>query len=246
MPADDEVIAALIGMPAKTWAKLGKVLLRGWKLADDGRLYHGTITERVLEMLDYRAKQAKRVADFKAKQREQREQRAANALPQREYDDSNDTGTGTGSKAIPSVAKATGGEPPVEKSEDREKRELYDAGKSLLAEQGMPAKQTGSFIAKLAKDYGQPVALEAVRSAVAARPMKAVEYLMATCQSLKGERRDPITVGSDAADKTAAYLAQQQAHGEAANSPEAKAAAAAALASLGVLRRAPQPQQEAN
>ena len=105
------------------------------------------------------------------------------------------------------VAPSSGGKP-----EDQEKRELFDAGKSLLAEQGMNAKQTGSFIGKLAKDYGQPAALEAVRSAVVNRPLGAAEYLKATCQRLKGERRDPVTVPSDAAERTAEYLAAKAAH----------------------------------
>jgi hypothetical protein len=111
-----------------------------------------------------------------------------------------------------SVAKATGGKPPAVKSEDEEKRELFDAGKSLLAEQGMPKAQCGSFIGKLAKDYGQAAALEAVRNAVVNRPMGAAEYLKATCQRLKGERKDPVTVPSDAAEKTAALLRQQEEH----------------------------------
>jgi DNA-binding NarL/FixJ family response regulator len=56
--------------------------------------------------------------------------------------------------------------------------------------------QTGSFITKLAQDYGQDAALEAVRSAVSNRPIEAAAYLKATCQRLKGERKDPITVPS--------------------------------------------------
>lgn len=93
MPADEEVIAALIGIPEKLWVKHRKALMRGWDAADDGRLYHKTVSARVLEMLDYRAKQAKRVADFKLRQREQQ---AANALAVGEQQASNDTGTGTG------------------------------------------------------------------------------------------------------------------------------------------------------
>ena len=99
-----------------------------------------------------------------------------------------------------SEANASGGKPPVGKSEDETptdpRRELYQAGKSLLHEQGMPKAQTGSFITKLAQDYGQDVALEAVRSAVSNRPLEAAAYLKATCQRLKGERKDPITVPS--------------------------------------------------
>jgi hypothetical protein len=112
-----------------------------------------------------------------------------------------------------SVAKATGGKPPAveEKAEEPTdpRRELYEAGKSLLHTQGMPKAQTGSFITKLAKDYGQDAALEAVRSAVSNRPLEAAAYLKATCQRLKGERKDAITVTSTAADATAAYLAAQ-------------------------------------
>lgn len=97
-----------------------------------------------------------------------------------------------------SEAKASGGKPPaVEDEEPKDpRRELYEAGKSLLASQGMPKAQTGSFITKLAQDYGQDAALEAVRSAVSNRPLDAAAYLKATCQRLKGERKDPVTVPS--------------------------------------------------
>ena len=93
LPADDDVIAALMGCAPKVWAKVRKVLLRGWMQADDVRLYHPTITERVLEMVEQRTKTAKRVAEYKVKLREQRE---GNALPPCEQHDKNGTGTGTG------------------------------------------------------------------------------------------------------------------------------------------------------
>jgi len=102
-PNDDAVIAAMIGMPLKTWAKLRDVLMRGWTAAADGRVYHETIGARVLEMLEWRRKNAKRVADFKAKRRSERgdskdetqKQHTGNALPARKQHGSNDTGTGT-------------------------------------------------------------------------------------------------------------------------------------------------------
>lgn len=64
---------------------------------------------------------------------------------------------------------------------------------------------------KLAQDYSLPTVQQAVAAAVSAQPADAREYLKATCQRLKGERKDPVTVPSDAADKTAAYLAEQAA-----------------------------------
>lgn len=107
MPADDEVIRSKCKIPPKFWAAVRPVLLRGWWIAEDGRLYHDTITERVMEMLEYRRKNAERVAAFKLKQRESR---AGNALLTGQQGDKNDTGTGTGTnteaKASVSGAKA--------------------------------------------------------------------------------------------------------------------------------------------
>ena len=69
--------------------------------------------------------------------------------------------------------------------------ELWKAGKSLLAQAGMPVAQCGSFVGKLVKDYGDAVVVEAVRAAVVARPADPVSYLKAACQGTAGERRLP-------------------------------------------------------
>lgn len=71
------------------------------------------------------------------------------------------------------------------------KDELWSAGKSLLMQGGMPAPQCGSFVGKLVKDYGDHIVIEAVRSAVVARPGDAPSFLKATCQTLAGERTRP-------------------------------------------------------
>lgn len=60
MPNDESVIRAKCRVPAKNWPALRPILMRGWWLAEDGKLYHATITERVLEMLEYRRKEAER------------------------------------------------------------------------------------------------------------------------------------------------------------------------------------------
>lgn len=93
LPKDEAVIRARCQIPAAIWAKVRHIVMRGWWLANDGRLYHDTLTLRVQEMIEYRKKNAKRVADFKAAKREQH---VGNALPLREHIDKNDTGTGTG------------------------------------------------------------------------------------------------------------------------------------------------------
>lgn len=64
-PNEDDVIVALIGIPEKTWAKHRKVLMRGWWLADDGRLYHDTIASRVRAMLDKKTDAKVRKAEYR-------------------------------------------------------------------------------------------------------------------------------------------------------------------------------------
>jgi uncharacterized protein YdaU (DUF1376 family) len=112
-----------------------------------------------------------------------------------------------------SVANATAADAAVEggevgvkpkSAEEMTKAELRSAGKSLLAHQGLPEAQCGSFVGALVKQYGDAVVIEAVRATVLATPVDAKEYLKATCMRKKGERRDPVTVSSDAAEKTKA------------------------------------------
>lgn len=64
---DDTLIAARIGMTAKEFAKHRPILMRGWWLAEDGRLYHAALTERVEAMLVKREKDAGRTAARRAR-----------------------------------------------------------------------------------------------------------------------------------------------------------------------------------
>lgn len=64
---DDTLIAARIGMAPKEFAKHRAILMRGWWLADDGRLYHAALTERVEAMLVKREKDAGRTAARRAR-----------------------------------------------------------------------------------------------------------------------------------------------------------------------------------
>lgn len=61
-PNDHEVIRAKCRIPAETWAVVQPVLMRGWWLASDGRLYHDTIAKRVVEMIGRRRSDADRQA----------------------------------------------------------------------------------------------------------------------------------------------------------------------------------------
>lgn len=67
LPNEDALIAARIGMPIDRFTQAREILLRGWWIADDGRLYHDTITECVLAMLTAREKERSRKADWRGR-----------------------------------------------------------------------------------------------------------------------------------------------------------------------------------
>lgn len=76
-PADEAVIAAKLGMPPKAWAKHRAVLLRGWSEAEDGRLYHVTLTQRVIEMMKRRRSDSDRQAEKRRREAEEAAKKAA-------------------------------------------------------------------------------------------------------------------------------------------------------------------------
>jgi hypothetical protein len=71
LPNDDALIVAKIGIPAKVFAKHRSVLMRCWWLADDNRLYHDVLVQRVGEMLKKRMSDAQRAADARARRSNQ-------------------------------------------------------------------------------------------------------------------------------------------------------------------------------
>jgi hypothetical protein len=106
MPSDDALIAARLGMKVPAFKKAREVLMRGWKPASDGRLYHETITERVVDMLGRKEGERKRKAEYRARMDAGRKAADGSGVPGMsrgtdagQTEDSggrDDTGTGTG------------------------------------------------------------------------------------------------------------------------------------------------------
>lgn len=67
MPSDDALIVARLGISPKVFAKSRSVLLRGWWLAEDRRLYHDTIAARVHDMLGRKGNERQRKAEYRAR-----------------------------------------------------------------------------------------------------------------------------------------------------------------------------------
>lgn len=121
LPNDDELIAARIGMPAKLFAKHRAILLRKWWAADDGRLYHSVLVQRVMEMMKTRRSESDRKAAARA--------REAARMAEGVHPDSggvpvlsrgteaglppeSGTGTGTSTKEEPKAARERAAPPP--------------------------------------------------------------------------------------------------------------------------------------
>jgi hypothetical protein len=98
-------------------------------------------------------------------------------------DSNNSVPIGTGDKS-PAAKKEKQKTP-----EEQTKAELWASGKSILMQAKMPKEQCGSFIGKLCKDYGDDIAVEAVRITVVKQPADPAEFMKATCQRLKGEKK---------------------------------------------------------
>lgn len=226
LPDDDEVLADLARCDEKEWKRVRDRVLVNFVKCADGRLYHETVAKKAVE--SWAAKVAQRARTKaatearEAKKRERDEQRDVPRNDERDEqrDDSRDVhqGTGTGTGRVKgqgdllSEAKASGDAAPPPSPVAMTKAELWAAGKSLLAQQGMPAAQCGTFIGKLVKDYDGEFVHAAVVSAVGEQPADAASYLKAACMRMKGERKDPATV-TDNPDvaATAARLAAEAA-----------------------------------
>lgn len=105
LPDDDELLAAMVGMDPEEFRARRRVLMRGWWLADDGRLYHDTIASRVRDMLDAKLKERQRKAEYRAKKELERgvsppdvprDKRGTDSGHPRDSTVGDATGTGTG------------------------------------------------------------------------------------------------------------------------------------------------------
>jgi hypothetical protein len=141
-PNDEPVIRAKCKVPAKDWARMREVLMRGWWLADDGRLYHPTITQRVIDMLTRKDGERQRKAEWRARKEAELKLAEANAQAKKSDDGpdlshgtdtgltweshgTDDTGTGTGtgtgldsSYPPPNAGEAENDVPPLSRGTD--------------------------------------------------------------------------------------------------------------------------------
>ncbi len=154
LPDDDQLIAVRIGMTLDAFAVAKEVLMRGWWLADDGRLYHRAMTEFVLEMLSKKSRERTRKANWRAANRgnvprdthgtdagqtpDSRVSHMGETTPEPEVPDNN------------CYPDASASSPPTAKDTADPKKALFDLGVSILTKTGDSEKAARSFLAKYA------------------------------------------------------------------------------------------------
>jgi len=217
LPHEPAEVARLIRMRANV-AEVEAVLREFFTHTDGCGWSHARCEAEIAKMQDKQAK-AKASAHASVNARQANAQRTLNErsthvelptpTPTPTPEDSVAKATDAAAASAP-VADAKPNKPP-KSAEDMAKSDLWQAAVSVLEAGGCPKSQCRTFMGKLVQDYTLLTVQQAVAAAVSVQPADAREYLKATCQRLKGERKDPVTVASDAAEKTAAFLAAQSA-----------------------------------
>jgi hypothetical protein len=165
LPADDRLIAARIGMSLEDFQSAKDVLLRGWWLADDGRLYHRTLTELVLDMLARKNRERLRKANWRAANCENvtRDNTGTDAGLQQDRHVRPTGETTPEPEPEPVIIPTTSGasSPPANDESDP----IFGHCLYFLTAKGCAAKGARSFLGLIRKNYGDTAVVQAVERA---------------------------------------------------------------------------------
>ena len=199
IPDDDDIIAARIGMKLSVFKKARTVLLRGWWRADDGRLYHPTVTQRVLTMLETKQKEKDRKAAYRAKAsvnvpRDNHGTTEGHTPDGHGIDPGRDatststsTGTSTGVNLKTPGTDVPGGKPPAMNPDEI----IFTYGLPLLTNAGTPEKQARSFLGGLRKAHGDEALIDKLRECLKTKPLQPLEWLAAALPPTGSGPRKP-------------------------------------------------------
>ncbi len=205
LPDNDKLIAARIGMPLQQFTEWREVLLSGWTLASNGRLYHSTLTEYVLKMAGKRDKDRARVAEFRAKRSATSEEssgvtRYTPATPANDSVTTSDVRVSSAPQPqpllqpIPSEANASGAAPPVQAVDNfglpekqpakaaeppTDRDAVFANGVVLLTAAGVAEKHARSFLAVQCKTYGELAVRQALERCADQQPIQPVPWIQA-------------------------------------------------------------------
>lgn len=189
MPSDDALIAARLGMKLTAFKKAKDVLMRGWWLADDARLYHGTIAERVLDMLGRKESDRKRKAEYRARMEAERKATEGSSVPSMSHgtdaghtldsivSDVTGTGTGTGIKtknlSVPDGTDADASQPDGLTAEQA----IFQVAVPWLVERGVPDRNARSLMGAARKQLGDDGAWGMAQEFMREKPIEPAAWI---------------------------------------------------------------------
>lgn len=176
LPSDDDLIVARLGIDPEFFASNRAKIMRGWTVASNGRLYHPVVSQRVLEMMESRRKDAAR----KGKQRGPKTD--SKRIPTgvtRDTARSHDTGTSTSTGNT--TPYGVGGKPPPETphSLPTDRDMVFALGVPLLTAASVSDKNARSMLAALSKKHGEAAVVQALEQTALDRPIEPVGWLQA-------------------------------------------------------------------
>jgi hypothetical protein len=191
MPSDDALIAARLGMKPTAFKKVRDVLMRGWWAANDGRLYHGTVAERVLDMLGRKEGDRKRKADYRARMEAERKAAESSGVPGMSHgtdagrtvesggSDDTRTGTSTGFKtknlSVPDGTDADASPPDGLTAEEA----IFQVAVPWLVERGVPDRNARSLMGAARKQLGDDGACELAQQLIREKPTEPAAWISA-------------------------------------------------------------------
>jgi hypothetical protein len=215
MPAEDALIAARLGMKPAAFSKAKGVLMRGWLAANDGRLYHSTIVERVLDMMGRKEGERKRKAEYRARMESERKTADNLGVPAMSHGtdagqtwesggrDATGTGTGTGTGLLkPTVPNGTDASAsPLGMSA---KESIYHVAVPWLVDRRVPDKNARSLLGGAIKQLGEDDAWTLAQECMREAPLEPAAWIAGAINARmpagKGKGKDSRHSGFDKID----------------------------------------------
>jgi hypothetical protein len=193
LPDDDRILARLSGAGRK-WPVLREMALHGFILCDDGRLYHPVVAEKALDAWERRSQFAEqrdrdreRMREWRQRKRQRNEAVTRESVVTEPEPGPNGTSkTGTGSETGTYLPFPDGsGAPDPEKV-------MFDGGRRLLAEAGIPQAKAGSLLGKWKRDHGAAAVIAALGRAQREGAIEPVAFIEGCLRAQrKGADHDP-------------------------------------------------------
>jgi hypothetical protein len=222
LPDDDGLIAVRIGMKTSVFTKHRETLLRGWWKAEDGRLYHDTISHRVTEMLAARDKERNRKAAYR-KRTDADGQKTPEGVPGMSHGttegqqgdtqgmDNTSTSTRT-SNSVPNGTDAAASPPTNPPPGLTAKDAVFHLAVPWLVERGVPDKNARSLLGGAIKQLGDEGALTLAQECMREGPLEPAAWIAGAINArmkpggVRGNKQENLEARNRA---VAARLAQE-------------------------------------